>query len=181
MSGEYSCAMKLRSITVALVLLAALAAGCSSGGLESGAHVTVYVSVPLRGADAAGGREVLRGARSALAQADGRAGGLKVRAVYLDDARGRGRGARWTLPAVAANARRATEDSTAVAYIGELDQRASRTSEAITSEAGILQVAPRAGSAGAGHRAMDDVLHAITSAADSGDERGAVRDAYLER
>ncbi len=43
-----------------------------------------------------------------------------------------------------ANARRATEDSTAIAYIGELDSGTTRTSLPITNEAGMLQVSPAA-------------------------------------
>lgn len=45
----------------------------------------------------------------------------------------------------AANARTATEDSTTIAYIGELDSGASRSSVPILNEAGILQVAPGSG------------------------------------
>ena len=43
-----------------------------------------------------------------------------------------------------ANARRATEDSTAIAYVGELDSGTTRTSLPITNEAGLLQVSPGA-------------------------------------
>jgi hypothetical protein len=178
MSGEYSCALKRLTISVALLVALAPLAGCSSGGVSSDSRVTVYVSVPMSGPDGDRGRAVAAGARAALAQAGGRAGELAVRAAYLDDARGAGRPA---LPAIAANARRATEDSTAIAYLGELDRSASSTSQAITGEAGILQVVPRGADERAGRRAMEAVLRAIREAGDSGDERGAVRDAYLER
>lgn len=43
-----------------------------------------------------------------------------------------------------ANARAATGDSTAIAYIGELDSGTTRTSLPITNEAGLLQVSPAA-------------------------------------
>ena len=43
------------------------------------------------------------------------------------------------------NARTATEDSTAIAYIGELDSATSRTSVPITNSADVLQVAPGSG------------------------------------
>jgi branched-chain amino acid transport system substrate-binding protein len=78
----------------------------------------------------------------ALAAARGRAGRLRVRAVYLDDTSGRGARARWSQAAVGANARRATEDTSAIAYIGDFDSGASRTSESITNAAHLLQVSP---------------------------------------
>ena len=45
----------------------------------------------------------------------------------------------------AANARQATQDSTAIAYIGELDSAATLTSLPITNDARMLQVSPSAG------------------------------------
>ena len=54
----------------------------------------------------------------------------------LDDAGGQ----RPDAARAGANARTATEDTTAIAYIGELDSGASRTSIPITNEAGLLQV-----------------------------------------
>jgi 6-phosphofructokinase len=44
---------------------------------------------------------------------------------------------KWTLAQVGANARRATEDSTAVAYVGEPDRAARRQSQPILEAAGI--------------------------------------------
>ncbi len=58
----------------------------------------------------------------------------------LDDATDDG----WDAAATGANARTATEDTTAIAYIGELDSGASRTSIPITNQAQILQVSPGA-------------------------------------
>ena len=43
-----------------------------------------------------------------------------------------------------ANARTATEDSTAIAYVGELESGVTRTSLPITNQAGMLQVSPGA-------------------------------------
>ena len=61
-------------------------------GSRPGERVTVYVSMPLRGPEAADGRDVVRGAKLALADARGRAGELRVRAIYLDDTAGQGAG-----------------------------------------------------------------------------------------
>ena len=55
---------------------------------------------------------------------------------------GAGAGARWSPAAAAANARRATEDSTAIAYLGDFDSGATRVSLPITNEARMLQVSP---------------------------------------
>jgi branched-chain amino acid transport system substrate-binding protein len=104
--------------------------------------VTVYVSMPLRGAGAGDGRDAMDGARLALARARGRVGELAVRATYLDDTDGRGRRARWSGARSAANARRAAQDSTAIAYIGDFESGATRSSLPVTNEARMLQVSP---------------------------------------
>ena len=125
------------------MLLAALALGgcaASENGSVEG-PVTVYVSLPLTGPRADAGRDAADGARLALDDAEGRAGELEVRAEYLDDARG----AAWDPVAVGQNARRATEDSSTAAYIGELDSEPTRASVPITNEAGIAQISPGAG------------------------------------
>jgi branched-chain amino acid transport system substrate-binding protein len=64
-----------------------------------------------------------------------------VRLEVLDDADGDG----WDAARTGANARVATQDSTAIAYLGELDSGATRTSLPITNEAGLLQVSPGSG------------------------------------
>jgi ABC-type branched-subunit amino acid transport system substrate-binding protein len=81
------------------------------------------------------------GARLALERAGGEAGTLAVEASFLDDAKG----AVWDPVAVGANARRAAQDSSAVAYIGELDSQPTRASVPITNDAGIVQISPTAG------------------------------------
>lgn len=128
-----------------LTLVAALAlAGClhDADGPRADDPVTVYVSLPLRGSSGADGRDAADGARLALAEAGGAAGGHEVRAVFLDDTAGGGAAARWSPARVGRNARRATRDASAIAYIGELQSGATRTSLPITNEARILQVSP---------------------------------------
>jgi branched-chain amino acid transport system substrate-binding protein len=123
------------------ILLAAFAAGCGSGGGDVKGPLTVYVSLPLTGPRAADGNDAADGARLALEQADGRAGNLEVTATYLDDAEN----SRWSPVAVSANARRAVQDSSAAAYIGDLDSEPTRASVPITNQAGIVQISPGAG------------------------------------
>ena len=110
--------------------------------MSAASRVTVYVSTPLRGPSGAAGRDVAAGARMALADARERAGDVRVRAIYLDDTAGPGRRARWSQVRAGANARRATEDTSAVAYVGDFQSGATRTSEPITNAARLLQVSP---------------------------------------
>lgn len=122
--------------------MAAAIGGCSAtedSGVEG--PVTVYVSLPLTGPFAPEGRDAADGARLALEQAGGRAGDLEVRGEFLDDARAR----IWDPAAVGENARRAAQDSSTAAYIGELSSQPTRASLPVTNEAGIPQVSPGAG------------------------------------
>ena len=135
---------RLGAAIAAFVAVAATLAGCASSGsgVQAGERVDVYVSMPLHGPEARNGRDVVDAARLALADARGMAGELRIRATYLDDTSGHGANARWSPAAAAANARRASQDSAAIAYIGELDSGATRFSLPITNEAHILQVSP---------------------------------------
>jgi branched-chain amino acid transport system substrate-binding protein len=127
---------------LAALLLSLTVAGCGiAGSAKIEAPVTVYVSLPLTGPRGADGRDAADGARLALEQARGKAGSLEVRARFLDDARGKA----WDPVAVGANARQAVQDSSAAAYIGELDSEPTRASVPITNEAGLVQVSPGAG------------------------------------
>jgi branched-chain amino acid transport system substrate-binding protein len=126
---------------LATALIAAFA-GCASGGpgIQEGSRVDVYVSMPLHGPEAADGRDVVDGAHLALARADSKVGELAVRAIYLDDTSGKG----WSGAVAAANARKAAQDSAAIAYIGDFDSGATRFSLPVTNEAHLLQVSPAA-------------------------------------
>jgi branched-chain amino acid transport system substrate-binding protein len=124
------------------VSLSLVASGCAaSAGGEVDGPVAVYVSLPLSGPRSADGRDAADGARLALEQADGKAGDLEVRAEFLDDAKGTA----WDPATVGANARRAAQDSSAVAYLGELDSEPTRASVPITNDANLVQVSPTAG------------------------------------
>jgi branched-chain amino acid transport system substrate-binding protein len=114
---------------------------CSTDEETVEGPVTVYVSLPLSGPAEPDVRDVADGARLALEQANGRAGDLEVEARYLDDANPV---SRWDPAAVGRNARRAAQDSSTAAYIGELDSQPTRTSMPITNDAGIGQISPGA-------------------------------------
>src|SRR5215218_897788 len=129
-------------VALAALLLGLTAAGCGVGGnAEIEAPVTVYVSLPLTGPRSDAGRDAADGARLALEQARGQAGSIEVKARFLDDANGKA----WNPVAVGANARQAVQDSTAAAYIGELDSEPTRGSVPITNDGGLVQVSPGAG------------------------------------
>lgn len=156
---------------LAVLLPAALAvggAGCGEeGGAAEGATVTVYVSAPLRGAEGDAGRRLCDEAREQVAQGKG-GDDLKLRVVCLDAS---GPDGRWTLAKVGSNARRATEDSTTMAYIGEPDRKARLQSRPILEAAGIAQI----GSV-PGRQAIAQIETALRDD-DSGDPRDAVFDA----
>ena len=187
----WASATAIVSAAMALVL-GSCAAGSSP---SSGARLTVYVSVPLSGSQAANGRAFAGGALLALRENGGKAAGLPVHAVTLDDATAGG----WDPVQVAGDARQAAEDSTSIAFLGELDPAATKISEPITSQAGILQISPQSlgerarstparrlrarfdGSASAaamGFAAMRETVSAIDHA-DEPTDRASVRHAWL--
>jgi len=161
------------------VVAAALlgASGCGSEGVAGGAIVNVYASAPLSGPEAARGKAFCDGAEAALRRVGGRAGDVHLRLTCLDDAgasRQSSTGAEagesaWSLAAVGANARRASEDSAAVAYLGEPQAGAARFSLPILEAAGIGQAAGPSGVA-----AMSAVLKAVREAGGAADLRGDV-------
>ena len=125
---------------LATLTLAGTLAGCGSAA-EGDPELTVYLSAPLSGPESHDGKDIADGARLALSDAGDSAAGAAVALQVLDDADGDG----WQASLSGANARRATEDSSTIAYIGELDSGATRTSLPITNEAGMLQVSAGSG------------------------------------
>ncbi|HEY3434690.1 MAG TPA: hypothetical protein VGK41_03465 [Solirubrobacterales bacterium] len=160
-------AKRAGAVPLLVVLLALVAGGCGEGGAEEGATLTVYVSAPLSGAEAEVGRPICTEAR-AEARRSGEPGGFALRVVCLDAAVPEGR---WTLAQVGANARRATEDSTTVAYLGEPERAARRQSLPIVEAASIAELGERSG-----EEALAKVAAALEGS-DSNDPRQAVLDA----
>lgn len=125
-----------------------LVPGCGDDGSDepsriAGNTLTIYASLPAHGPTAAAGDAAEIGMRRALASAGGRAGGREVRFVRLASTRP-GEQA-WDPGTVEANAERAVEDPTTIAYLGELDQGGSAVSLPVTNREGILQVSPADG------------------------------------
>src|SRR3954466_3933232 len=128
-----------------MALAAALRAG-GGGGHETASRrtpdgpLTVYVSVPRQGVERGAGKAVAAGARQALADARPRAGGREIR--LGQPATPPPQGSSWDPAAVEANAKRAADDPTTIAYIGELDEGGSAVSVPVTNKGGVLQVSP---------------------------------------
>jgi hypothetical protein len=150
--------LRLSTIPIACLLAVVLVSGCGEEGAAAGARVRIYVSAPLHGTEGAEGRQLCAGARSEASRSGGKVGDLKLAVVCLDAA---GKGGRWTLAQVGANARRATEYSTAVAYIGEPDPRARKQSRPIVAAAEIAELGGVSG---------EEAVAAVVEAIRGGDE-----------
>jgi hypothetical protein len=137
-----------------------LIAGCGSGGVSKDATVTAYVEAPL-----------CAGAKHELAKHGGRAGDLRVRAVCVSSPR---EARKLSLATLGANARRATEDSTAVAYLEAPDPSVSRFVHPILETAEIPWISNSSGKA-----AMSRLLTLIPEA-DSGSLRQSLREELNE-
>jgi hypothetical protein len=137
------------------------AAGCGEGeGVAEDATVTAYVDAPL-----------CAGAEQELVRAGGRAGSLNVRAVCLPSAT---EGRKLSLATLGANARRATEDSTAVAFLEAPDPRAARFTHPILEIAEIPWL-----TSSSGKSAMANLLKLI-EASGSGSLRSSLQDKLNE-
>jgi hypothetical protein len=139
----------------ALIALSVVVSGCGEGGVSSGATLSVYVAKPLCAA-----------AEGELAKEGNRVGEVEVRIVCLPPVQRRSRA---DLATAGANARRATEDSTAVAFI-EATGPAAKFSESIVKAAGIAWVESSNGAT-----AMRRVIQALAD--NSSSPRSSVREA----
>jgi hypothetical protein len=151
----------LRQLKVAFLVVvpALLLGGCGeSSEVASGATVTTYVAAPL-----------CAEAKRELARHGVEAGDVRVRAVCLPNTQ---EGRKLKLATIGANARRASEDSSSVAYIAEPTKAASRFAAPILEAADIPQLSQASGAA-----AMADLLQALKQI--SGDV-GSLRQSVLD-
>jgi branched-chain amino acid transport system substrate-binding protein len=136
-------ARALGLVALAAVLLGVV--GC--GGVDvsdvaeaTGGQLTVYSSLPLQGPTAAICEQIVDGEKLALSDAGGRAGPFKIEYDSLDDANPK-TGA-WEPGLTATDAKIAAQDTSTIAYLGELDSAATAVSLPFVNAAGILQVSP---------------------------------------
>src|SRR4051812_27025691 len=111
--------------------------GSSGRSSKSGKE---YSSVALPGASRASTAALANVAKLALEQAGGKAGKIAVKYVPLDDSTAQA--GNWTPEATSANARKAAQDKSTAAYIGEFNSGASAVSIPILNEAGVPQISP---------------------------------------
>ncbi len=114
--------------------------GGSGSGSVSGDTLTIYSSLPLQGDSRPQAESVVNGEKLALEQAGGKVGDFTIKYVSLDDAIAAT--GKWDPGATSSNARKASQDSTTIAYLGEFNSGASAISIPIINQAGILQVIP---------------------------------------
>lgn len=135
--------MRRAAPLILVVALVVAACGGDEPARITGRVATVYTSVPQHGVSVSAAEDVLAGERRALAERHGRAGGLRIRLRELPATDERDHP--WDPALVAANAQRAADDPTAMAYLGELDYGATAVSLPVTNKAGLLQVSPSDG------------------------------------
>src|SRR3954454_24238618 len=119
--------------------------GCGSsdsggGNTVSGSTLTVYSSLPRQGASRVQAIPIEQGAALALEQRGGKIGKYKVQYKKLDDSTAAA--GQWDAGPTSSNARKASQDKTTIAYIGEYNSGASAISIPILNEGGIPQVSP---------------------------------------
>ena len=150
---SFQAAMALAATATAL--LGGALVGCGGAeGVEVGATVRAYVVQPL-----------CAGAEAELRRQGSRAGDVRVEVVCLPSAESEGK---LRLATVGANAHRATEDSTTVAFL-EAPGPANQFSEPILESAEIPSIQSSSGT-----KAMAQLLHAIDTAGTSNSLRASV-------
>ena len=131
-----------------LVALAAMflgVVGCGGVAVSDVAEatddsLTVYSSLPLQGPTASVSLQIVDGEKLALADAGGRAGAFKINYDSLDDASPTS--GEWNPDITATDAKVAAQDTSTIAYLGDLDSGATAVSLPFMNEAGILQISP---------------------------------------
>jgi len=128
-----------------LAAVATVVAGCGGVGVSGATEATgnllaVYSSLPLQGPAAASSAEIVDGERLALSQAGGHVGKFKVGYVSLDDANPQS--GKLDPEATSTNAKTAAQDTSTIAYLGELGSAATAVSLPLINAAAILQVSP---------------------------------------
>jgi branched-chain amino acid transport system substrate-binding protein len=141
---------KVRALAgAAFASLALVATGCggdddgggSTGSADTGSkNLTIYSSLPLQGDNRVQSTSVVNGEKMALAEAGGKVGDYTIKYVSLDDSTAAT--GKWEPGAVSSNARKASQDKSTIAYLGEFNSGASAISIPILNEAGILQISP---------------------------------------
>jgi branched-chain amino acid transport system substrate-binding protein len=145
--------LRARSLAASGCLVTALALGVaacgggdddkSSGGGGGGGgrtSLTIYSSLPLQGDSRPQSESVVNGEKMALEEAGGKVGKFTIKYVSLDDATAAA--GKWDPGQTSADARKAAQDPSTIAYLGEFNSGASAISIPILNESNTLQVSP---------------------------------------
>jgi branched-chain amino acid transport system substrate-binding protein len=113
----------------------------SGGGGSSGrTSLTIYSSLPLQGDSRPQSTDVVNGEKLALEEAGGKVGKFTIKYVSLDDATAAA--GKWDPGQTSADGRKAAQDASTIAYLGEFNSGASAISIPILNEANVLQISP---------------------------------------
>jgi len=145
--------LRARSLAASGCLVTALALGVAAcgggddndsssggGGSEGRTALTIYSSLPLQGDSRPQSTDVVNGEKLALEEAGGKVGKFTIKYVSLDDATAAA--GKWDPGQTSADARKAAQDPSTIAYLGEFNSGASAISIPILNEANVLQVSP---------------------------------------
>jgi branched-chain amino acid transport system substrate-binding protein len=146
--------LRARSLAASGCLVTALALGVSACGgsnddkssTSSGSggggrtSLTIYSSLPLQGDSRPQSTDVVNGEKLALEEAGGKVGKFTIKYVSLDDATAAA--GKWDPGQTSADARKAAQDASTIAYLGEFNSGASAISIPILNEANVLQISP---------------------------------------
>jgi branched-chain amino acid transport system substrate-binding protein len=127
-------------LAIAAALAISACGGSDSDTSGGSTTLTIYSSFPLQGSSRPQSEAMVNGATMALEEADGHAGKFKVKYESLDDSTAQA--GKWEPGQVSSNARKAIQDDSAIAYIGESNSGATVLSLPITNDAGLLQISP---------------------------------------
>jgi branched-chain amino acid transport system substrate-binding protein len=117
--------------------------GCGGVSLSdvaeaTGGGLTVYSSEPLQGPSAAISQQIVDGEKLALHDANDRAGQFKIYLDSLDDASPTTD--EWNAGITETDAKVAAQDTSTIAYLGDLESAATAVSLPLINGAGILQI-----------------------------------------
>jgi branched-chain amino acid transport system substrate-binding protein len=139
-----------RPVFALIFLLAVAVAACGHksvpGSATTRTTLTIYSSQPLQGLAQPQSESIVNAEKLALAEADGRIGRFTLKYVALDDGTAAAGGP--DPGQTSAAARKAAQDPSTIAYLGEAAGGASTVSLPLLNEAGILQVSPTDATAG---------------------------------
>jgi branched-chain amino acid transport system substrate-binding protein len=112
----------------------------SGGGSSGRTSLTIYSSLPLQGDSRPQSTDVVNGEKLALEEAGGKVGKFTIKYVSLDDATAAA--GKWDPGQTSADGRKAAQDASTIAYLGEFNSGASAISIPILNEANVLQISP---------------------------------------